>query len=213
MTHSSIKPPYYEKLNEINKKYASQSRDNSKYTQEIAALFNVKRRPITEHVKYWFAGIIEGEGSLNVSVKKHPTAKFGLTLDPEFSVTQSSLAPELLVTALDLFQTGRISWKQGSESTLVYKISTRQTLMEKVCSFYEAYCFPLGSEYKNKRYTLFKKMISLMLDGKHLDVNSLCNDLLPLWSDLRVQTSSKTVFKTLDQAQAYVRAQAANKRE
>jgi len=198
-------PAYLDELDKINDKYAKNPSENSKYAQELADLFKLKRRTITDNHKHWFAGMVEGEGSFNVSVKAHPTTKVGLTVDPEFSITQSSLASEVLLDALDIFKTGRISWKQGSERTLVYKITTRQTLLEKVCPFYETYSLKHASAYKNNRYTIFKELLFLMKDKKHLNIESFCNEILPLCFELRVQVSSKTKFQTLQDAQNYAR--------
>jgi len=45
---------------------------------------NQQERLLThEEQKRWFlAGLFEGEGSLCVSIKEHPTARFGYLIDP-----------------------------------------------------------------------------------------------------------------------------------
>ena len=49
----------------------------------------LKRNPkpkwgVSETTLFFLAGFTEGEGSLTVSVKTHPTAKYGYVVDPEF---------------------------------------------------------------------------------------------------------------------------------
>ena len=42
----------------------------------------------TEEAMHFLAGFIEGEGALCVSIKQHPTARFGYLVDPEFFLYQ-----------------------------------------------------------------------------------------------------------------------------
>lgn len=209
MPKTAKKSNSWEDLARINAKYGGKGRKdlgNVQYAKELRQLFlkpGALHPTVDTEMKYWFAGIIEGEGSMNISLKKAENAKFGLLIDPEFSITQSSLSAEVILTALDIFKTGRVSWKQGSESTLVYRIGSREKLLKEVCPFYEKYCIKYGSATKNKRYELFKQFLLLMEQKKHTDLESFCSELLPIWSELRVHLSSKTSFLTLKDAQDY----------
>ena len=87
---------------------------------------------MTEYDKHFFAGFIEGEGSFSVSAKKSPSAKFGVYLDPEFSITQHVNGSSHLFRCLCLFRTGVIRHKNKSNATLVYRIYNRETLKQKV---------------------------------------------------------------------------------
>ncbi|MBC7098936.1 hypothetical protein H5T52_07435, partial [Candidatus Bipolaricaulota bacterium] len=50
---------------------------------------NQQERLSKVEAKRWFlAGLIEGEGSFCVSIKQHPTARFGYYVDPEFFIYQ-----------------------------------------------------------------------------------------------------------------------------
>jgi hypothetical protein len=83
----------------------------------------------------FLAGLIEGEGSVNASTKKTKNAKFGFCIDPEFSLTQQMDNVEVLYLALCIFHTGRIHYKAGSRSTLVFTIQNTLSLKEKVIPF------------------------------------------------------------------------------
>ena len=87
-----------------------------------------ERLSITEQERWFLAGFIEGEGSVCVSIKKHPTAKFGYYVDPEFFLYQIEEYPELLKLAKDEFGTGNIVPKSGNERVLVYKITSRRCI-------------------------------------------------------------------------------------
>src|SRR5713226_7507283 len=101
---------------------------------------NQQERLSSEETKRWFlAGVIEGEGSVCISIKKHPTAAFGFYVDPEFFIYQHRNRRRLLEFACEVFQTGRIFPKQGNPDVLVYSITSRRTIAEKIIPFLERY--------------------------------------------------------------------------
>ena len=94
---------------------------------------------VSEQQRWFLAGFIEGEGSVCVSIKQHPTAKFGYYVDPEFFLYQHREYPQLLELAQRMFGTGRIFPKQGNQRVLVYAITSRRSLTEKVVPFLRRY--------------------------------------------------------------------------
>ena len=94
---------------------------------------------ITERQKWFLAGFIEGEGSVCVSLKQHPTAQFGYYVDPEFFLYQLRDYPEMLELAKKMFGSGSIFPKQGNERVLVYAVTSRRTLAEQVVPFLRSY--------------------------------------------------------------------------
>jgi len=123
-----------------------------------------ERLLITEEFKWFLAGLIEGEGSICISLKQHPTAKFGYYIDPEFFIYQHKSARELLEQAKSFFGTGCIVAKPGNEDVLVYKIFSRRSIIEKVVPFYEKY-MRYGSEIKRRNFLMFKEAV-LALENK-----------------------------------------------
>ena len=123
-----------------------------------------ERLKITENYPWFLAGLIEGEGSVCVSFKEHPTARFGYYIDPEFFIYQHKYAGELLEQAKAYFGTGTIVPKPGNEDVLVYKIASRKTLIEKIIPFYEKY-MQHGSAAKRRNFLMFKE-ITLALESK-----------------------------------------------
>ena len=69
-----------EKTNRCQMEYAISNLSSAPTNQRFVAMDNAKIA--------FLAGFIEGEGSLNISAKKCATAKYGLMIDPEFSITQ-----------------------------------------------------------------------------------------------------------------------------
>ena len=114
---------------------------------------NQQERLSTEEQKKWFlAGLIDGEGSVCISVKRQPTAAHGFLVDPEFFIYQHRNRRVLLELACEVFQTGRIFPKHGNPDVLVYAITSRQTISEKIIPFLEQYMTFSG---KKKDYALF----------------------------------------------------------
>ena len=109
---------------------------------------NQQERPsrTSEEAKYFLAGFIEGEGSFAVSIKKHPNAKFGYLVDPEFFIYQHKSGRKLLELAKEIFGTGRIYPKSGNEDVLVFCIDSRRNLKERVEPFVRKYLLPFSAK-------------------------------------------------------------------
>ena len=92
-----------------------------------------------EQQKWFLAGFIEGEGSVCISIKEHPTARFGYYVDPEFFLYQHRAYPQALELAKQVFASGSIFPKEGNSAVLVYAIASRRSLAEKVVPFLRRY--------------------------------------------------------------------------
>ena len=176
------------------------------YKKRVEDLFGLQPQQITERKKVYLAGFIEGEGSISMSAKKNHNGKFGIDLDPNFNLTQHINGVNHLHMALEVFGTGRITYKSGSRATLVFTIEARQSLQSKVCPFYEKYVNPCSAVAKQKRFSKYKKLLDLFDQGAHLDRNRMIHELLPIWDEMRMQRGYKgEVFANLQEAQTYVK--------
>ena len=122
-----------------------------------------ERLSIAEAKRWFLAGFIEGEGSLCVSIKAHPTCRFGYLVDPEFFLYQHRSGIRLLELAKEIFGSGRIAPKSGNEVVLVYSIASRRTLKEVIIPFFDRYMI-----YSAKRdvFLRFKEIVEAMEDRK-----------------------------------------------
>ena len=67
----------------------SKTKKFSTYKKKIQQIFKLKSiTKITSETKCYFAGFVEGEGSLNVGIKQNNKTQFKLYVDPEFNITQ-----------------------------------------------------------------------------------------------------------------------------
>lgn len=126
---------------------------------------NQQERLTNAESKKWFlAGFIEGEGSLCVSIKAHATSRFGYYVDPEFFLYQHKHGASLLKLAKSVFGTGRIYPKPGNEDVLVFAITSRRSLKERVIPFFERYIMKFSA--KGKTFLEFKEIVEAMEDRK-----------------------------------------------
>jgi hypothetical protein len=132
---------------------------------------NQQERLLTHEKMCWFlAGLIEGEGSLCVSIKEHKPSRFGYLVDPEFFIYQHKIRRGLLELAVKVFDTGRITSKPGNEDVLVYSIASRRSIVERVFPFYERY---MAFSFKTRDYHLFRDIVMAMERKCHLDPHGL----------------------------------------
>ena len=125
----------------------------------------------TKDARWFLAGFIEGEGCLTVSIKSHPGARFGYYVDPEFFLYQHKSGRRLLELARDVFQTGRIYPKPGNPDVLIFAITARRSLEEKVVPFFERYVVPFSC--KSDTFRRFREILEMMERKKHLSPDGL----------------------------------------
>jgi LAGLIDADG endonuclease len=76
-------------------------------SENPSSAVNQQERLSYHEQRNWFlAGLIEGEGSLCVSIKEHKTSRFGYLIDPEFFIYQHKIRRGLLELAGSVFETG-----------------------------------------------------------------------------------------------------------
>jgi LAGLIDADG endonuclease len=124
-----------------------------------------ERLSFTEPHKWFLAGFVEGEGSVCVSVKQHPTARFGFYVHPEFFLYQFRGYPQMLELARAMFGSGSIFPKPGNERVLVYAIASRKAIASKVIPFLREY---MVFAPRNQIYERFCEIVEAMERREHL---------------------------------------------
>lgn len=133
---------------------------------ELKDLENFKRLPKKgRYLKYYLAGFADGEASFSVSIKKLPTAKFGWVIDPEFQVYQHKENKIILEIFQKVLNCGKIHPKSDNPDVLVYTVSNRRHLSEKVIPFFEKYKL-LSNKWHD--FLKFREIIRMMEMKEHL---------------------------------------------
>ena len=126
---------------------------------------NQQERLSSEEQQFWFlAGLVEGEGSVHLALKRHPTIRFGCYVQPEFFIYQHRSRRRLLEMAQEFFGTGRIKPKHGNPDVLVFSIISRREVSEKVAPFLER-CMRFSSRAAD--YSRFISAVHLLEDDFH----------------------------------------------
>ena len=92
------------------------------------------------------------------------TAAHGFLVDPEFFVYQHRNRRQLLELVREFFGTGNIHPKHGNTDVLVYAITSRRSISEKVVPFFDEYMV-----YSSRRADIlrYKEALQLFEQGLH----------------------------------------------
>ena len=155
----------------------------------------------TEPARWFLAGFIEGEGSLCVSVKRHPTCRHGYYIDPGFFLYQHESGRALLELAQEVFESGRIYRKSGSESVLVYEVSATIVLRERVIPFFERYVVPFSC--KRETFMRFKEIVEMMARKEHLRDDGLAEIVRKVYA-MNPASKGRARIRRLDEVLARI---------
>jgi hypothetical protein len=119
----------------------------------------------SEERRFWFlAGVVEGEGSVTLSIKAHSTKRYGYYVQPEFFIYQRRSRAQLLEMAQEYFGAGRIKPKPGNPDVLVFSIMSRGVLAARVVPFLER-CREFSA--RSDDYDKFIAIVLLLECGFH----------------------------------------------
>ncbi len=138
-----------------------------KHSNNVLSADNQQER--LNKINPWYvAGFVEGEGTFHVALYKDVKMKTGIKVIPEFHVNQSQLRLETLKAIKRYFNCGYLKQnhaKRKEDDTYVFVVRNRQDLMEKIIPFFQKYKFLSN---KQKTFKLFRKIVELMNQNKHL---------------------------------------------
>lgn len=164
-----------------------------KKNNNIDNLFSLKNNSklfsVDSHkFKFFLAGFIEGEGSLCVSIKKHNTSRFGYVIDPEFFLYQHVSGKPILERSRELFRSGNVFLKSGSEDVYVYSISNRKVILEKVIPYFKRYVLPFSCKFTF--FSTFLHIVESLENKKHYELEGFL-ELLELAYTLNPNSKGK----------------------
>lgn len=116
----------------------------------------------------WVTGFVDGEGCFHVGINKKKSLKLGTQILPEFVIVQHRRDIELLSRFIKFFRCGRVVTNHGDR--MAFRVRGYTELSTKRVVFFEKY--PLQTR-KHNDFTLFREVLLLMKDKKHLTVTGL----------------------------------------
>lgn len=127
--------------------------------------FNPKKIP--PHIGYYLAGFADGEGSFNVSLRKRDDYRGGWKISACFNISQKD--PVILSLFKKHLKCGTM--RQRRDGIWYYEVNNLNSICENVIPFFEHFGF-LSAKKKND-FSKFKKIVSLIKEGKHLTEEGL----------------------------------------
>ncbi|TSC77490.1 MAG: Homing endonuclease LAGLIDADG/HNH [Parcubacteria group bacterium Gr01-1014_29] len=121
---------------------------------------------------YWISGFTDGEGCFSIALIRNSTTRFGKQVFPEFVVTQGAKSLPALRKVKDFFGCGNIfinkRYDNHNEHLYRYCVRSISELNMKIIPFFDQ--FQLYT-YKHKDFKIFKTVIHMMVEKKHLQEN------------------------------------------
>ena len=137
----------------------------------------MSKREIPSHIAWYISGFVDGEGSFNVSLRKKNDYRIGWQVVLSFNVSQRER--QILALMKRHFRCGII--KQRKDGLHSYDVTNPKAIQERIIPFFEKHYFL--SANKKKNFTIFKNIVNLMAEKKHLEKNGF-NKILKLRSIL-----------------------------
>ena len=117
----------------------------------------------------YIMGFIDAEASFSISIKVQKDLRYGIRIDPVFSITQTMKKPlELIANTINA---GRIIRKPGQEHLYLLIIDNIKDLTEKLIPFIEEHKHLLI--VKAEQYNLFKEIVVSLNKKEHMNPDKL----------------------------------------
>ncbi len=115
----------------------------------------------------YVAGFVDGEGCFNVSIRPHPTVRYGsrFVIGHVFQIYQHHDDLELLEKLQKFFGCGYIRSKGPKSNVMTYTVSKRDDLRTRIIPFFERY--QLNSQ-KHQDFLRFREVVLAMHRKEHL---------------------------------------------
>ena len=118
---------------------------------------------------YWISGFTDGEGCFTISVIRNATTRFGKQIFPEFVITQGAKSLKALQKIEKFFSCGSIvlnkRYDNHNEDLYRYCVRSIQDLHSIIVPFFDEFSL---RTYKRNDFLIFKEVIAMMIQKKHL---------------------------------------------
>ena len=121
------------------------------------------KKGLPTNIAWYLVGFVDGEGSFNVSLRKKGDYRLGWQVVLSFNVSQKERT--ILALMKKHFNCGII--KQRSDGLYSYDVTTPCAIQKEIIPFFERYNFLSSSKKRN--FLIFKKIVKLMSERRHLD--------------------------------------------
>gem|GEM_PF-924309 len=120
-------------------------------------------------IEGYVMGFIDAEGSFSVSIKLQKGLRYGIRLDPVFSITQREREP--IDKIMHVLNAGRVIRKPGQPHLYLLIIDSMSELTGKLIPFLERNIDLLHA--KKRQYILFRDIVRGLHEARHRDIGGM----------------------------------------
>lgn len=138
----------------------------------------------------WIVGFVDGEGCFHLDVHIKKDMKWGLQMQPEFTVVQHEQDIQTLESLKSHFQCGSVTVNRKDETSTRYhfRVKNVQHAMKSIIPFFEQYTLKTKRNVEFKRY---RRIVRLMNEQYHLKSLSNFLEIYDMGQALRVRSGYK----------------------
>jgi len=142
----------------------------------------------------WIVGFVDGEGCFNLDVHIKTDMKWGLQMQPEFTVVQIEHDVHILRALKDHFECGSvgINRKDATSTRMHYRCKSVKDLKEKILPFFEKHKLKTK---KGVEFEKFREIVILMAKGYHNQSLKNFLEIADKGEALRVRVSTPNATK------------------
>lgn len=138
----------------------------------------------------WVVGFVDGEGCFNLDVHIKKDMKWGLQMQPEFTVVQHERDIQVLHSLKDYFKCGSIGINRKDETSTRYhfRVKSVRDGMAYIIPFFDQHTLKTKRNVEFKRY---RRIVQLMDNKYHLQSLSNFLEIYDMGQALRVRSGPK----------------------
>ena len=133
------------------------------------AVRKISRKALSrEQLGFFLSGFVEGEGSFNISLRRKADYKVNWQVVMSFNVSQKD--PAILFLLKEQLECGIIKVRKR-DSLYSFDVTNPKDIIQKVIPYFQKY--PVQSISKQKNFSIFSEIASLMNKGEHRNLIGL----------------------------------------
>jgi len=147
-----------------------------------------------EFLRGYVTGLVDGEGSFHIAFQRRKDLPIGISIIPEFHISQHSNSLNALRVAQEILGCGYLkpNHVNSSDSTYVLVVRDRYDLLTKVIPFFECNCLQTS---KGKDFSKFAKVVKSMYYRQSHKLLSGSNKIIDLAYSMNQNGKRRTVSK------------------
>ena len=136
----------------------------------------------------WIVGFVDGEGCFNLDVHVKPEMRWGIQMQPEFTVVQHEVDVQILHALKNYFGCGSVAVNHATSTRMHYRCKNVVHLHTRIVPFFEQH---LLKTKKRVEFERFRDIVRLMHDGYHNQSLKNFLEIVDKGANLRVRPAGQ----------------------